>query len=129
MEESISSNVSSKTHIPSITGIIAKIRRALKSQGTYTEDLDIAIRTTAGAYRAFLIAQKDVSELECTYYLTKSREGNVKYVQHPAIRSMKDTQGMVLSGLKSLGLTLESLSTTDYDPLDKLINDVGNIRR
>lgn len=120
---------SSKTQIPTIASIVAKIRRALRNQGTYTEDLDIAVRTTAGAYRAFLIAQNDVSELERTYYETKSREGNVKYVPHPAIKTMKDAQDMVLDGLKTLGLTLQSLSTTDYDPLDKLMEDVGSIRR
>ena len=120
---------SGKTQIPTIATIVAKIRRALRNQGTYTEDLDIAVRATAGAYRAFLIAQNDVSALDRTYYETKSREGNVKYVPHPAIKTMKDAQDMVIDGLKTLGLTLQSLSTTDYDPLDKLMEDVGSIRR
>jgi len=109
--------------------ITAKIRSALKSQGTYTKDLEMAISTTAGAYRAFLIAQNDVAELDKTYYETESREGNLKYVPHPAIKTMKDTQGMVLDGLKTLGLTLATLNTTDYDPLEKLVDDINMIDR
>lgn len=118
-----------KSPVPSMKSITSKIRNALKSQGTYTRDLELAINTTAGAYRAFLIAQNDVARLDKTYYESKSREGNLKYVPHPAIKTMKDTQGMVLEGLKALGLTLATLNTTDYDPLEKLVDDIGRIDR
>ena len=115
--------------VPSLASIVAKIRRALRNQGTYTDDLDIAVRTTAGAYRAFLTAQRDVARLGSTYYETKSREGNRKYMPHPAIKTMKDTQEMVQSGLKLLGLTMDSLTSTDYDPLEKLVDSVNSIKR
>ena len=118
-----------KIPVPSMRSITSKIRSALKSQGTYTRDLEMAISTTAGAYRAFLIAQNDVAVLDKTYYKTESREGNLKYVPHPAIKTMKDTQGMVLDGLKTLGLTLATLNTTDYDPLEKLVDDINMIDR
>lgn len=109
-----------KNKIPALSTIVTKIRRALKSQGTYTEDLEIAIATTAGAYRAFLVAQEDVVSLDKTYYETMSREGNIKYVSHPAIKTMKDTQSMVLEGLKNLGLTLNTLTTGGDDPIADL---------
>lgn len=115
--------------IPGIKSISQKIKKALESQGTYTSDLDIAITTTAGAYRAFLVAQNDVMKLERTYYETESREGHVKYVPHPAIKTMKDTQTMVIEGLKTLGLTLSTLTTAGYDPLEKLVDDINKIDR
>ena len=39
-----------------------KIRAAMESQGTYTEDLELCITLCAGSYMAFQIALNDISK-------------------------------------------------------------------
>ena len=72
-----------------------KIRAAMESQGTYTEDLDLCITLCAGSYMAFQIALNDIS---------KKR-------------------------MKSLGLTFQTLSASDDDEVNDLINEVNKIDR
>ena len=39
-----------------------KIRAAMESQGTYTEDLELCITLCAGSYMAFQISLNDISK-------------------------------------------------------------------
>ena len=116
-----------KHGLPDLEEIIEQIRDSLRSQGTYSTDLELAIKTVAGAYRAYLIAQNDVSKLKKTYIRTRSREGNLRYEAHPAIKTLKDTHEMVLNGLKSLGLTMQSLVVTESNPIDRLADEFSKL--
>ena len=51
----------------SIKSIKNKIRKALKSQSTYSRDLETCIAMAAGSYYAFLLAQQDIERLTSTY--------------------------------------------------------------
>ena len=46
-----------------------KIRAAMESQGTYTEDLDLCITLCAGSYMAFQIALNDISKKRMKSYV------------------------------------------------------------
>lgn len=111
-----------------VSGIKTKIRAALKNQGTYSEDLEICIGMVAGSYYAFLLAQKDIEKLKCSYIEEVSRENNVKLVPHPAFKTLKDSQESVRKGLRELGLTLSTLSVSDDDELSDLIEDVESVK-
>lgn len=109
----------------SIMSIKNKIRKALKSQSTYSRDLETCIAMAAGSYYAFLLAQQDIECLTSTYLTEITREGNEKLVPHPAFKVLKDTQEMVRRSLRELGLTLGTLSTGDNDPLDDMLDKAG----
>lgn len=52
-----------------------KIRAAMESQGTYTEDLELCITLCAGSYMAFQIALNDISKKRMKSYVKEvSRE-------------------------------------------------------
>ena len=99
-----------------------KIRKALKNQNTYSKDLETCISMAAGSYYAFLLAQKDIGILTCTFLTEITREGNEKLVPHPAFKVLKDAQEMVRRSLRELGLTLGTLSTGDNDPLEDMLD-------
>nr|MBO6294652.1 hypothetical protein [Schwartzia sp. (in: firmicutes)] len=111
-----------------IEGVARKIRAALKNQKTYSKDLELAIQTAAGTYVAYTLAVKDIEALESTFYKTYSREGNPEYKEHPAIKAMERTSNVLAKRLKALGLTLETLTATDDDPLEDLVAKVREIR-
>ena len=111
--------------IQTVSNIKSKIRKALKNQKTYSKDLETCIGMAAGSFYAFLLAQQDIEELPCTFVSEKSREGNERLVPHPAFRVLKDASEMTRKSLRELGLTLNTLSTDDDDPLEDLMNDVG----
>lgn len=106
----------------SIMSIKNKIRKALKNQNTYSKDLETCISMAAGSYYAFLLAQKDIEILTCTFLTEITREGNEKLVPHPAFKVLKDAQEMVRRSLRELGLTLGTLSTGDNDPLEDMLD-------
>ena len=111
--------------IQSISNIKSKIRKALRNQKTYSKDLETCIGMAAGSYYAFLLAQQDIEKLDCTYVTEKSREGNDRLVPHPAFRVLKEAAEMTRKSLRELGLTLNTLSTDEDDPLEDLVNSVG----
>ena len=68
-----------------------KIRAAMESQGTYTEDLDLCITLCAGSYMAFQIALNDISKKRMKSYVKEvSRENNDKLTAHPAFKVLFD---------------------------------------
>lgn len=108
--------------------IKTKIRKALKSQGTYTKDLETCIGMTAGSYYAFILAQRDIERLECCFCIEYSREGKERLVPHPAFKVLKDSQEMTRKSLKELGLTLSTLITDDGDEFDDLMDQVNAVK-
>nr|DAH28484.1 MAG TPA: terminase small subunit [Caudoviricetes sp.] len=108
----------------SLQKIELKIKKALRNQKSYSKDLDTCITMAAGSYYAFLVALEDIKELDKSYVIEKSREGNDRMVPHPAFRVLKDTQEMVRRSLRELGLTLGTLSTEDEDALEDMLNRV-----
>ena len=110
-----------------VSTIKTKIRKALKNQGTYTKDLETCIGMAAGSYYTFLLAQKDIENLECTYVIEYSREDKERMVPHPAFKVMKDSQEMTRKSLKELGLTLSTLISDDTDEFDRLVKKINEV--
>lgn len=104
--------------------IETKIKKALKSQKSYSPDLDTCITMAAGSFYAFLLAMDDIQKLDKSYVTETSREGNDRMVPHPAFRVLKDTQEMVRRSLRELGLTLGTLSTDDEDAFEDMMKKV-----
>lgn len=101
------------------------IRAAMKSQGTYTEDLELTISDCAGSFIAYRIALGDIVKLKKSYLIEKSREGNKKYVMHPAFPALFKSSANLRQSLGSLGLTLQTLSASDKDEVNDLIDAVN----
>lgn len=101
-----------------------RIRTAMKAQETYTPDLDLCISLCAGAYVAFRIALNDIIKQKKAYVTEVSREGNKKLVAHPSFKILFDALEATRKQLRELGLTLQTLTLSDDDEVNKLINDV-----
>lgn len=110
-----------------VSTIKTKIRKALKNQRTYTKDLETCIGMAAGSYYTFLLAQKDIEKLECTYVIEYSREDKERLAPHPAFKVMKDSQEMTRKSLKELGLTLSTLISDDVDEFNDLVKRVSEV--
>lgn len=106
--------------------IKAKIKKAMESQGTYSDDLDLCIYLCAGSYQAFKIALNDIAKKKKAYVVELSREGNKKLVAHPSFKILFDSLEVTRKALRELGLTLQTLSATEDDEVGKLIEDVEN---
>lgn len=102
-----------------------KIRIAMESQGTYTEDLELCISLCAGSYVAFKIALNDITKKKKSYVIEVSREGNKKLVAHPSFKVLFDSLEVTRKQLRELGLTLQTLSSSDDDEVTDLINEVN----
>lgn len=102
-----------------------KIRAAMESQGTYTGDLDLCISLCAGSYIAFKIALNDIAKKKKSYVIEISREGNKKLVAHPSFKVLFDSLEVTRKQLRELGLTLQTLSSSDDDEVNDLINEVN----
>lgn len=107
-----------------------KIRAAMESQGTYTEDLDLCITLCAGSYMAFQIALNDISKKRMKSYVKEvSRENNDKLTAHPAFKVLFDALEATRKQLRELGLTFQTLSASDDDEVNDQINEVNKIDR
>ena len=100
-----------------------KIRAAMESQGTYTEDLDLCITLCAGSLN-------DISKKRMKSYVKEvSRENNDKLTAHPAFKVLFDALEATRKQLRELGLTFQTLSASDDDEVNDLINEVNKIDR
>ena len=103
-----------------------KISKAMASQGTYTPDLDLCIELCAGSYMAFRIALSDISKSRMKSFVKeKTREENTKLVAHPAFKVLFDALETTRKQLRELGLTLQTLTATEDDEVNDLINKVN----
>lgn len=110
----------------SIEKITGRIKKALKKQGTYSKDMDICIDVCAGNYRSFLLAMKDVNELESTIIQENTREKNIRLVPHPVFKVLQSTGESTRKALRELGLTITTIAGADNDEVSDLIDDVNN---
>lgn len=105
-----------------------RIRNAMVSQGTYTVDLDLCIELCAGSYVAFRIALSDISKKNMKSFVKeKTREDNEKLVAHPAFKVLFDALEVTRKQLRELGLTLQTLTATENDEVNELIEEVNAI--
>lgn len=103
-----------------------RIRAAMESQGTYSNDLDLCIELCAGAYLAFKIALKDISKRGVHSFVKEtSREKNDKLAAHPSFKIFFDSLEVARKQLRELGLTFQTLSSSDDDEVNDLINNVN----
>lgn len=107
-----------------------KIIKAMVSQGTYVSDLDLCVELCAGSYMAFRIALSDISKKRMKSFVEeKTREDNKKLVAHPAFKVLFDALEVTRKQLRELGLTLQTLSATEEDEVNDLmdkVNEAGN---
>lgn len=116
-----------KVIIPTVEELTDLIKRAMENQGTYSPDLEFAITNAATNFRLLLVARKDVSKLNKTFYLTYTREGHKDYKEHPLVKTVDRVQSSCTASLKVIGLTLDQLHVSEDDPFQKLIEGVTNI--
>ena len=106
--------------------IEARIRKALKEQQTYTKVLDMNVTLCAYSYcvmvEAFTTLQSDGITITET-----TREGNEKTNANPAARIFFDAQEAARKALRELGLTFQTLASSDDDEVMDLINDVNSV--
>lgn len=105
------------------------IRDAMISQGVYSPDLELFISKFAAVLLKSDIADNSVLKLKKSYLKEISREGNEKQVAHPAFKVASDSDSMTLAYFREACLTPKTLSTSDKDEVDELINDVNKIDR
>lgn len=101
------------------------IRTAMESQGTYTPDLDLCVTLCAGSFIAFKIALGDIIKKKRSYITEVSREGNKKIVSHPSFKTLFDALEVTRKQLGELGLTLRTLSSSDDDEVNDLMDAVN----
>ncbi len=102
-----------------------RIQTAMKSQGTYSADLDLCIEICAGSCLAFQIALRAIEKRNIRAFIKEvSREGNSKLVAHPVFKVFFDASESARKQLRELGLTLQTVVSSDDDEVNQLINDV-----
>jgi hypothetical protein len=79
---------------------------------------------------AFQIALNDISKKRMKSYVKEvSRENNDKLTAHPAFKVLFDALEATRKQLRELGLTFQTLSASDDDEVNDLINEVNKIDR
>lgn len=107
-----------KRKLTSINALKNRLKRALKKQGSYSEGIEILIEQTAGNLYAYHLALRDVEELEESFVIEITREGNEKLAPHPAIAIMRHQSEMIRKQLRELRLTLSTVEGIDGDEID-----------
>lgn len=110
-----------------INRIKARIRKALKDQGSYSKDMESIIELTAGNFVVYYLALQDVEALAETYVVEITREGNEKLSPHPAIKVLRDQSEMIRRCLRELRLTLATVEGGNDDEMSDLINSVNSV--
>ena len=104
------------------------IRSAMISQGTYSPDLDLCIEICAGSYLAFKIALTDLSKKSIRSFVKEeSREGHKKLTAHPVFKVFFDASESARKQLRELGLTFQTLSASDDDEVNSLMDAVERV--
>lgn len=101
------------------------IRDAMISQGVYTPDLELFISKFATVLLKGDIADNSVLKLKKSYIKEISREGNEKQVAHPAFKVSADSDNTALAYFRESCLTPKTLSASDKDEVNDLIDAVN----
>lgn len=105
-----------------------RIRKAMRSQGTYSKAMEISISIAAGAYMAYLKAREDVEILDGCCMTRMSREQNEYKVAHPEFKVMADMAEIARKYMRELRLTRATIEGgADEDEVDKLVDDVNAV--
>lgn len=117
-----------KKKIPSINALKNRLKRALKNDGSYSEKIEILIEQTAGNLLAYHLAVRDIENLEESFVVEITREGNEKLAPHPAIGIMRNQSEMIRKQLRELRLTLATAEGGgDNDAIDELYESVNSV--
>lgn len=116
-----------KPVVPTVPELEARIKRALQSQQTYSDSLDIAITFAAGNYHSYLKTLASINKRAKVMYSVLTREGSKAYKIFPDIEHLPALSRALKDSLKSLGLTLDTLEAVDNDPLDNLAEKVSGL--
>lgn len=114
--------------LASINTLKNRLKKALKNQGSYSEGIEILIEQTAGNLYAYNLALRDIEDLEESFVVEITREGNEKLAPHPAIGIMRNQSEMIRKQLRELRLTLATVEGIDGDEMDDLIDSVESVR-
>lgn len=104
-----------------------RIKNALKSQGTYSKDMDLIIDLCAKSCVVMNKAYKDIEVLDASYCTEFTREMNQKLTPHPSFKIFIDSSEKVKNCLKELGLTVATAITSDNDELETLTEKIKEI--
>lgn len=108
--------------------IESRIRKAMRSQDTYSKAMEISISLAAGAYMAYLKAREDVELLDNCCATRKSREGHEYKVAHPEFKVMADMAEIARKYMRELRLTRATIEGgSDEDEVDRLVDDVNAV--
>lgn len=112
---------------PTNEEIIDKIRNLLKSKGTYSKNLEFSIQLAATNFIAMLHLQRDLERASKTYYTIVDSNGNKVYKIKPEYAKLPDLTTSANKSFAALGLTLDSMSASDEDPLDSLTERLDSL--
>jgi hypothetical protein len=114
-----------KMEIPSQEDCAEVIRKALRRQQTYSDSLEPTIQMAAGTYHVYLKTLFSVGRHKKAMYSVLTREGSTAHKLYPDIEFVPSLTRALQLALRSLGLTLDTLTAADEDPLDSLANMVN----
>lgn len=112
---------------PKIDEVIADITAQLKAKGTYSAALDQTIYLAAVNYIAVLHLQRDIARGSKTYFLAADKNGNNVPKIKPEYQKLPDITTSAIKAFRALGLTYDTLTAADNDPLDTLFQRVDNV--
>lgn len=111
-----------------ITKIEAKIKKALRKQGTYSPSLDMLITTLAETYvlksKAYEESIHDNPTVE-----EVSREGNIVRKVNPDYKVFSDLVAKITPLFDRLSMTVPTQTTDEHDPLLDLTEAVTKARK
>jgi len=114
--------------VSELNKIEAKIKKALKKQGTYSPSLDLLITTLAEtyllkmkAYKSSLDGNSSVDEI--------SREGNITRKVNPDYRVFSDLVAKITPLFDRLSMTVPTQTTDENDPLQDLTDAVTEAKK
>ena len=110
---------------PTIEEVTDQIVRLLKAKGTYSANLDHAIYVAAVNYIAIQHVHRDIIRASKTYYTMMDQYGNRIPKIKPEYAKLPDLTTSTVKSLRALGLTIDTLTAADNDPLEKLFDEVS----
>lgn len=114
-----------KIEFTSFDDCVKQVRRAVERQQTYTQSMEPAIQMAGGAYHVYLKTMASIAKRKKVTYPVLTREGSTAHKLYPDIEYLPAATRALQLSLKSLGLTLETLTQSDDDPLDRLAAKVN----
>ena len=118
-----------KYMVKSIYDYTQDIKRALRSNNSYSSALDFQIKSLASAMRNLDLANAQIDGLTETTVWEKTRYGE-KLAPHPVFKIAKEAQELITRQMKAMKLTAEDLSgAADDDPLVDMTKKLAKKRK